>query len=108
MLDFLSFKSFISGFILIAIYNIGAFILPLFIWYFSKSLCQKLKLFKPSHDHIKAFVWASLSWKQRLALMAIFTSILLFIEVIWRMMIEFLIAYMQIRDALVLPHGVIQ
>jgi len=108
MLDFLTFHSFISGYVLIAMYNIGAFILPLFIWFFSKNFCQKLKLFKKAHDHSKKLVWSSLSWKQRILLITIFAIILLLVEVMWRMMSEFLIAYMQIRDALVLSHGVIQ
>ncbi len=108
MLDFLTFQSFISGYILIAMYNIGAFILPLLIWHFSKKIYQKLQLFRQGHDHIKKLVWSSLNWKQRMLLITIFTAILLLIELVWRMMIEFLIAYIQIRDALVLPHGVIQ
>jgi preprotein translocase subunit SecE len=67
-----------------------------------KKISSKIKLFQETRDNIKRVVWSLLSTKQRIGLSLLYVFILLFIEMIWRMMFEFLIAYMQIRDALVL------
>jgi len=102
MIDFLTFHTFISAYVLIALYTFSAFVLPFVIWYMLKRLSIKFKLFQLNCDNIKSISWSLLNHKQRMGLVAAYICILLGVEIIWRMMFEFLIAYMQIRDALVL------
>ena len=100
MMDFLTFKSFISTEILIIFYYIGAFILPVWLWLLLLRIIYKYRLFNIAYESGKEIIWKSFNNKQRTKLVAFFASSFLFMELFWRMFFEFLIAYMQIRDAL--------
>ena len=101
MMDFLSFKSFISTEILIIFYYLGAVFLPVFAWLLGKCLLR--------HDNVinkwvrlgKTLLWQQLTWQQRSQLLLFFLVFFMFLELFWRMLFEFIIAYLQIRDALV-------
>ena len=100
MMDFITFKSFISTEVLIIFYYIGALIMPIGIWLLFSWLMRKYKLFNTAYDSGKQIIWESLNKKQKTKLIAIFVTSFLFMELFWRMFFEFLIAYMQMRDAL--------
>jgi len=100
-MDFLSFKSFISTEALIIFYYIGAMILPIGIWSLFAWLIGKYQFINATYENGKELIWESLNIKQKTKLLAFFIFSLLFMELFWRMFFEFLIAYMQIRDALV-------
>lgn len=100
MIDFLRFKTFISTEALIVFYYIGALILPIGIWMFFSWLIQKYKYINTVYENGKAIFWKSLDKQQQLKFVSFFIVIFLFLEMFWRMLFEFLIAYMQIRDAL--------
>ena len=100
-MDFLTFKSFISTEVLIIFYYIGALILPVGIWFFLAWLVRKYKFLNTAYENSKTMVWESLNKQQQTKLVAIFITCFLFMELFWRMLFEFLIAYMQIRDALI-------
>jgi len=98
MQDFLTFKTFISPTVLIVIYTVGLFVMPLFAWY----VVTKVKKYLPTEIidlKNRAFSQMRLQDKVKVILFALL--MLLCMEICWRMMFEFLIAYMQIRDALV-------
>ena len=99
-MDFLTFKSFISTEVLIIFYYIGALILPVGIWILLTWLIRKYRFLNVTYENGKELIWKSLNKKQQLKLVAFFISFFLFMELFWRMLFEFLIAYMQIRDAL--------
>ena len=99
-MDFLTFKSFISTEVLIVFYYLGAIILPIGIWLLLIWLIQKYKLFNTAYESGKQIIWTSLNRTQKTKLLAFFITSFLFMEIFWRMLFEFLIAYMQIRDAL--------
>lgn len=99
-MDFLTFKSFISSEALIIFYYIGALILPISIWVLSVWLMRKYKFLNIVYKYGKAIVWQSLSKQQQTKFIILFVIISFFIELFWRMLFEFLIAYMQIRDVL--------
>ena len=99
-MDFLTFKSFISTEVLIIFYYIGAFILPVGVWTLLTWLIRKYKYLNTAYENGKAIVWKSLNKQQQIKLVAFFITGFLFMELFWRMLFEFLIAYMQIRDAL--------
>ncbi len=99
-MDFLTFKNFISIPVLIAFYYFGAIIFPFFIWVFSRWLMKKYALLGDIHNKGKEIFWTALSGQQKLKLVAVFLVAFIFMELFWRMLFEYLIAFMQMRDAL--------
>ena len=99
-MDFLTFKSFISTEVLIIFYYLGALILPIGLWLLVTWLIRKYKLFTTAYESGKEIIWKSLNRKQKTKLIGFFITSFLFMEIFWRMLFEFLIAYMQMRDAL--------
>ena len=100
-MDFLTFKSFISIEALIIFYYIGALILPVGLWLLTDWLIRKYDFFEAAYKKGKDMIWKSLDKKQQTKLLMLFIFFFLFMELFWRMLFEFLIAYMQIRDALI-------
>ena len=100
-MDFLTFKTFISTEALIIFYYLGALILPVGLWLFLTWLINKYRLLNTAFESGKELLWKSLSRKQQAMFVAFFIIAFLFMELFWRMLFEFLIAYMQIRDALI-------
>ena len=103
-MDFLTFKSFISIEVLILFYYLGALILPVAVWLLLIFLIRKYQLMTIVYKNIKERLWQSLSIKQKMQIIAFFLVLFLFMELFWRMLFEFLIAYLQIRDALLGIH----
>lgn len=101
MMDFLTFKSFISIKALIIFYYIGALILPVGLWLLINWLLRKYDFFDAAYKKGKDIIWKSLDKKQQTKLLIFFIFLFLFMELFWRMLFEFLIAYMQIRNALI-------
>ncbi len=102
-MDFLTFESFISTEVLIVFYYIGAIILPVGAWYFVAWLIRKYEFVNVAYEKGKETFWRSLNQKQKIKLIMFFIISFLFMELFWRMLFEFLIAYMQIRDVLLQP-----
>ena len=99
-MDFLTFKSFISTEVLIIFYYLGALILPIGVWLLLTWLIRKYRLVNTAYKNGKEIIWKSLNKKQQTKLVVFFVTSFLFMELFWRMFFEFLIAYMQMRDAL--------
>lgn len=100
-MDFLSFKTFISTEALIVFYYVGAFVAPIVIWVITRCAIKKYKLFDIVYKDGKEIIWASLDKKRKVKLVIIVILAFLLMELLWRMLFEFLIAYMQIHAALV-------
>ena len=100
-MDFLTFKSFISIEVLILFYYMGAFVLPIFTWFFITWIVEKYKIISITYEKGKDTFWKSLSRGQKIKLITLFLTGFFFMQLFWRMMFEFLIAYMQIHDVLV-------
>lgn len=99
-MDFLTFKSFISTEALILFYYIGALVMPIGIWILLNWLIRRYRFVNVAYENGKEIIWRSLNKEQQIKLVALFISCFLLMELFWRMLFEFLIAYMQIRDAL--------
>lgn len=100
MLDFITFKSFISIQALIVFYYIGALVLPITLWSILLWFVRKYKLLSTVYENTKEALWTILNIKQKIKFILFFLIAFLFMQLFWRMLFEFLIAYMQIRDAL--------
>jgi len=90
--DFLSFKTFISLDVLVVLYYLGALGVPLGGWFMARWLKNK---FCTSEDEAKT----KGAFPTKLIL--IFLAMFVLMEVFWRVMFEFLIAYFQMRDVMV-------
>jgi hypothetical protein len=99
-IDFLNFQFFISPYILIACYYIGAIAVPVASWFLASWIIRKYLLVSDNYESGKTTLSNITSKKDRVLLYALFILFFIFMEIIWRMMFEFLIAYFQMRDAL--------
>jgi hypothetical protein len=99
--DFLSFKSFISIPVLIGFYYLGAVVMPVFLWLASIWLTKKFQFIDTVKEKGKKVFWYHLTMQQKILFVIMFTMAFFFMELFWRMLFEFLIAYIQIRNALV-------
>ncbi|MGD9888322.1 MAG: DUF4282 domain-containing protein [Halothiobacillaceae bacterium] len=99
LLDFLSFKTFISPSVLLFCYYLGALGVPLF------ASVMLIWVRQQARKHGISFV-ADSRWKRwatqsnKTVLLALFGLFFVCMEIGWRMMFEFMLAYFQMRDAL--------
>ena len=84
MYEFLSFKTFITPYVLIIFYYIGAVAIPLLLYFYKKKLLAWLGLEIKFHARVKL----------------IFLIMFFIMELIWRMGFEMLLAYFQIHEIL--------
>jgi hypothetical protein len=99
-MDFLTFKKFISIEVLILFYYLGVVIFPIFCWLLFSWLIKKYQLLYSINSNVKKMTGGLLNIKNKIIFTTLFISLFVFMQLIWRMIFEFLIAYMQIRDAL--------
>lgn len=102
LLDFLSFRTLISEPVLLVFYYLGALGMPLAAWLGVLYLIRRYEAARGAYEAGKQIFTAALPKRHRLLTIVLVIVAFLFMELLWRMMFEFLIAYMQIRDALVL------
>lgn len=99
-MDYFTFKNFISIEALIVFYYIGAILLPIAIWLYATPLIKKYKLINQQYIKGKHFLWKLMGKKQKIKLIGFFIPLFIFMQLLWRIFFEFLIAFMQIREAL--------
>jgi len=108
MWSFLTFETLISIQVLIAFYYAGAVLMPimlfLFLVWFKAWLVHKVPVVESGLQAGKNLIKAHVSWQTRLKWLLLFVVAFAFAELFWRLLFEFLIAYMQMRDALVMGH----
>ncbi len=98
MIDFLTFQTFITPTLLILMYYIGAILIPLVSWYLA-SWIQK-SYFAEVSNKIKEEITTKTTAKQRFMFYTAFILCFLCMEILWRVMFEFFIAYFDMHDAL--------
>ena len=86
MLDFLSFRTFITPSLLLAAYYFGAVVMPLAGWGMAQWLKRRYRIYFTS--------------SKRYYFYALATVCFLCMEMLWRVMFEFMIAYFDMHDAL--------
>jgi len=94
MQDFLTFHTFITPTLLIIFYYLGAIVIPLVSYSIAKWITSIY--FQEISSNIKK----SLSAKQRFTLLSMALLCFICMEVFWRVMFEFFIAYFDMHDAL--------
>ena len=90
MTDFLTFQTFITPTLLIIMYYIGAVLIPIFSWFFLHWIKKVYKTEIETYSPFKKIFMGSTTF-----LICFFS-----IEILWRVIFEFFIAYFDIHDAL--------
>lgn len=90
MTDFLTFQTFITPTLLIIMYYIGAVLIPIFSWFFLHWIKKVYKTEIEAYTPFKKIFIGS----------TVFLICFFSIEILWRMIFEFFIAYFDIHDAL--------
>ena len=98
MRDFLTFQTFITPTLLIFMYYIGAVLIPIVSWYLARWI-QK-SYFSEVSNKSKEEITTKTTAKQRFLVYAAFILCFLCMEIFWRMIFEFFIAYFDMHDAL--------
>lgn len=98
MRDLLTFQTFITPTLLIIIYYAGAIFIPLASWYFAKWI--QSSYFSDIAENIKEKLQNKIPFKQRFTIYVVFILCFLCMEILWRVMFEFFIAYFDMHDAL--------
>ncbi|HFD32546.1 MAG TPA: DUF4282 domain-containing protein [Gammaproteobacteria bacterium] len=100
--DFLSFKTFISPYVLLAFYYIGALGVPIGSWLFALWIKRKYWVVSDAYETGKEVINAYTPVKYRILFFSLFIFCFICMEIFWRMMFEFMLAYLQMRDALMI------
>ena len=101
LLDFILFKRFVSLYVLIPFYYIGAVGIPFLGWFTLLRVRQKYPSVHAMEERIDKLLYQTVVGKKvRAAFVLIFMVIFVLMEIMWRMFFEYLIAFLQIRDSL--------
>jgi hypothetical protein len=99
LLDFLTFKRFITADILIVCYYIGALLIPFLLYKTRHYLIENVRIVRAPNNFLKN-IFGALETKQKNYFKVVILLIFLAMEVMWRMMFEMMIAYFQMHDYL--------
>jgi hypothetical protein len=99
MIDFLTFKSFISIDILIVSYYIGAVIIPIAMWLSKAYLQRKFKILDRFNSFLKN-LFGRLTLKRRVISILLMVMMFISMEIVWRMCFEAMIGYFQMVEHL--------
>jgi hypothetical protein len=101
LIDFFTFKTFISLDVMRVCYFLGAILMPIASWGFVIWVKRRYMIVNTAYEQGKSWLLNLTSLRQRMLLLALFILAFLCAEIIWRMMFEYLLAYLQIRDVLI-------
>jgi hypothetical protein len=102
--DFLAFRTLISPSLLILFYYLGALGVPIMGWIAARWLLRRLRWMAPAYTSGRAAMNRLTRRRDRRLVGTLFALMFIFMflamEIGWRMMFEFMLAYFQMRDAL--------
>ena len=101
LLGFLTFRVMLSPDVLLACYYCGALVMPVVLFHAVRRVLRRTPTLAPFAALLSDLLGIDRQrrWLIALVLLAMFLAA----ELAWRMLFEFLLAYFQIRDALVAP-----
>jgi hypothetical protein len=101
MTDILTFDTMISRHALLVFYYLGAVVMPVAAWLTALYLIRRVEPVREAYRTGMGLLSAGVPLRWRLLGLILFVAAFLFMELMWRMLFEYLIAFMQMRDALV-------
>ena len=99
--DFVSFRVLISPAVLVVFYYMGALVVPLLIFVFARGSARAAKRMLDGQTVAQLQDAVRISRKSGVRLLLLSLLAFLMLELFWRMLFEFLIAYFQMHNALV-------
>ena len=99
-IDFLNFRLFISPYVLVACYYIGGIGMPVASWFLLLWIRRRFTVAADIHDAAATTLIDNTGLNNRFLLSLLFIACFICMEIAWRMLFEFLIAYLQMREAL--------
>jgi len=99
--DFLAFRTLVSPSLLIVFYYLGALGVPLTGWVFSRWLARRLRWTAPARTAGRATMTRLIRRRERRLFPVLFVLTFVVMELGWRMMFEFMLAYFQMRELLI-------
>jgi hypothetical protein len=103
MLDFLTFRWFVAPYALPVFYYLGAVGIPVAGLLMTRWVMRRFPVMQRSARMGRDAASALLTPGQRALAIAFFVVSLLLLELFWRMMFEFLVAFLQMHAALTAP-----
>jgi len=100
-MDFLTFNIMISIPVLIGFYYLGAVICPIAMWFCMRWILQRYPILKDLYTEGSRWTWQQLPRDKKWKIMTLFAVMFLMGELFWRMLFEYLIAFMQMRNSLI-------
>lgn len=94
MQDFLTFQTFVTPTLLVILYYLGAFVIPFVSYFIAKWIHSSY------FNNVGSEMKKNLTLKQHVILLSMMILCFLCIEVFWRVIFEFFIAYFDMHDAL--------
>lgn len=101
ILDFLSFKILITPYLLIYSYAFGTLFIPILSWLIALKIKRKFKFFSHVVDQSAAFTVNHTQLKHKIWIYLLALFIFISLEIIWRVMFEFMAAYFQMHQTLI-------
>lgn len=101
MYEFLSFQTLISRQALIVFYYLGAVVMPVIMFFAMRRILSSSSTLQALFALTQTQLETHLSGWSRVKLWLAFVVLFMLMQLLWRMLFEFLIAFMQMRDALV-------
>lgn len=105
LIDLLTFRTFISPYLLIGMYYAGALGIPFFVWLLLRWLRNRYTHIEQGLQTGKAIWLERTRARDRAIFYSVFALMFFGMQIAWRMMFEFLLAYLQMRDALLQLSG---
>jgi len=95
MIDFLTFKTFIAPSVLLWVYAAGAVLMPVLSYYAVRGIVTRYL------SRQQAWFFAHTTSVQRLLLLLMSLGCFFCMEIMWRIMFEFVVAYFDMHEALI-------
>lgn len=104
IIDFLSFKSFITLDVLPICYIFGAFFAPFASWLIVQWARKRYSLLDNTIEQSRSYLRTLLGSRDYLIIWILWIAIFICMEIFWRILFEYLIGYMQMREELMKIH----
>ena len=99
-IDFLNFRLFISPYVLVAFYYLGALGMPVASWFLLLWIRRRFTMAGEIPDAATTALVNITGRKERVLFYLLILACFICMEILWRMLFEFLVAYLQMREAL--------
>ena len=100
LIDILSFRYFISFPVLLVCYYLGALGIPVLSWYLAMRVKRRYWMVAEAEENSLKQILAHVRPRDKAAFAALVLFLFLSMETMWRVTFEYLIGFLQMRDAL--------